>query len=576
MHKSISIVRRQADATLLGQLPKAIPLIVRRLLAQRNLQSPEEAHFTLQNLHSNKGLSGLEKASELIGNAIIKAQKILIVGDYDADGATATALSFLVLKEMGAEVAFYSTDRFSEGYGMSAQLITKLHKTLDFQLLITVDLGISANDGVKLAKELGYQVIITDHHLPPKALPNADSIVNPNLPNCRFPSKNLSGVGVVFYTLSGVRQNLDNKGWFIDSPYQKPNLAKYLDLVAIGTIADVMELDANNKILVAKGLNIIQNHQGRIGISILLKKYCNSMVPDTQDLSYQLIPRLNSAGRMSHMRDGVEWLITDDPKKAQQLSKKLNHHNVQRKQLEKKIYNEAKYIITHEQMPDDLVKVAYKAEWHVGIIGIIAGKIKQEFYRPCFIFCQEFDGTLKGSGRSIAGINLNQVLTTIAQKHPQLLNHYGGHSMAAGVNIDLQNYAEFRECINREINQVIHHTRLYEQILETDGVLENEFFNLQTVRQLRDIPWGHTFPRPVFDGQFKILWHQQRGEHAFFAIKIGEKRHLECVAFNQKFPTTHQVGDEIQLIYELKEKYYAGKCTLQLIAKHILPANENV
>lgn len=569
MSQSTNIVRRQTNTTLLRQLPKEIPILVRRLLAQRNLSSPNEAYFELKHLYSNKKLRGLEKASKLIGQAIIQHQKILIIGDYDADGATATALSYLALKEMGANVQYHSTDRFHEGYGMSKELIDKLHNTLEFHLIFTVDLGISANEGVKRAKTLGYQVVVTDHHIPPAILPEADSIVNPNLPDCEFPSKHLAGVGVAFYTLSGVRQYLENQQWFEHSEYNKPNLAKYLDLVAIGTIADVMELDHNNKILVAKGLQLIQQNQCRMGISILLKKYSHLSTPDTQDLSFQLIPRLNSAGRMSNMRDGVEWLITNDPSIAEKLSKKLNTYNIQRKELEQKIFHEAKHIITHEQMPNDFVKVAYKPHWHVGIIGIIAGKIKQEYYRPCFIFCQEQDGTLKGSGRSIPGINLNDALNSIKNQYPNLINNFGGHAMAAGVNIPFDHFAQFRSCINTQINQMISQANSYIENFETDGLLENEFFSLETVRELRHIPWGNAFPRPVFDGCFKILWFQQRGAHSIFSAKIDDKRHIECIAFNQKFPKNHQIGDELQLVYELKEKYYAGKSSLQLIVKHI-------
>ena len=569
MLHTINIIRRNANTSLLEALPKNLSPLIRRIFAQRQINSPDEISFALKNLLPNTQLNGIENASEILSEAIINNKSILIVGDYDADGATATALSFLVLKEMGGNVQYYSTNRFDEGYGMSKPLVAKLHKKFDFDLILTVDLGISANEGVQHAKELGYQVVITDHHLPPSVLPNADSIVNPNLPQCNFPSKHLAGVGVAFYTLSGLRNALEKKGWFTTSKHNKPNLAKYLDLVAIGTIADVMQLDKNNKILVARGLRLIQEKQCRLGISVLLEKYGNINTPDTQDLSYQLIPRLNSAGRMRCMSEGVEWLLTNNLKEADELSQKLNAYNTQRKLIESKIQAEAEYIINNEQMPDDFAKIAYSAKWHPGVIGIVAGKVKQQYNRPCFIFCEEIDNTIKGSGRSIEGINLNTMLEKLNQKHPKLIINYGGHSMAAGVTIAKKDLPVFKQHLNQYLNTLIKKLGSLKHTVETDGLLQSKDFCLNTVRQLRHIPWGNAFPSPVFDGYFQILWHQKRGKHSLFAVKIDEKRHLECIAFNQQLPSEHKIGDEIHLVYELKEKNYAGKSSLQLLIKHI-------
>lgn len=539
------------------------------ILARRGVQSAQELELKLKHLHASN-LKGLEQAIELIDQAIDTQKKIVIVGDYDADGATSTALMILALREMGANVEYLVPDRFKYGYGLTPAIADLAFVTYTPDMLVTVDNGISSHAGVEQAQAHGMQVIITDHHLTTKATPQAEAVVNPNQLGCEFPSKALAGVGVAFYVLANLASYRKKHG------KSSANLSQYLDLVALGTYADVASLDLNNRILIDAGLKRIQQGLCRPGISALLDIAGRDPASlKAQDLGFVIGPRLNAAGRMETMDVGIECLIAADLSTAYPLAQQLNQLNVERRQVEGQIKQEAlaelEHIqLDHEDLPAALIM--FEQHWHQGVIGIVAGRLKEQFHRPAIVFAADEDGIhIKGSARSIEGIHIRDNIERIAELHPHLVSHFGGHAAAAGLTIQKQHFAEFKTAFEALIAE--QDEGLFQATIWTDGVLPDLAFNVDTVEILQNLsPWGQKFPAPVFDGKFKIIdYRWLKDVHLKLQVALDNGQMVEAIAFNaaDKYEFNPML-DQVHLVYELDKNEYRGNVSVQLRVLHLM------
>ena len=567
------------------QLPKAlpefspdIPLLLQRVYALRGITSMQELDYTTRNLCNYDNLDGTQTAVEIVYSAMQNNKRIMIVGDFDTDGATSTALTVKALKKMGCQhVDYIIPNRFDDGYGLSISVIKRaLLKKAD--LIITVDNGVSAIEAVEFAKQSNLTVIITDHHLCPEQLPAADAIINPNLPNCSFPSKHLAGVGVAFYFMSALRAKLRQENWFRTHNLEEYNLASLLDLVALGTIADVVKLDHNNRILVHQGINRIRSGYCCAGIKALLHIARKDPVSFTStDLAYYIAPRLNAAGRMDNMSLSVELLLCDDYDSALKQASDLDMLNNDRKLIEQTMYKEAlSYIQGLEQQQSSFpnLLVVYHPEWHQGIIGILSARLKDKHYRPVICFASTEEGILKGSGRSIAGIHLRDLLDELDQNHPDLLVSFGGHAMAVGLSIRENDLERFRKHFETLIDKRLNANTL-EQIIETDGEIDSQDFNYAMAKQLKESgPWGEGFTEPTFDGDFIV--HQQR----LFAEKhlrlVLEPKNggpiIEGICFNVNLTQwPDNTIKNVKIVYQLDVDDFRGNQTAKLMIRHIWP-----
>lgn len=567
------------------QLPKAlpefspdIPLLLQRVYALRGITSMQELDYTTRNLCNYDNLDGTQTAVEIVYSAMQNNKRIMIVGDFDTDGATSTALTVKALKKMGCQhVDYIIPNRFDDGYGLSISVIKRaLLKKAD--LIITVDNGVSAIEAVEFAKQSNLTVIITDHHLCPEQLPAADAIINPNLPNCSFPSKHLAGVGVAFYFMSALRAKLRQENWFRTHNLEEYNLASLLDLVALGTIADVVKLDHNNRILVHQGINRIRSGYCCAGIKALLHIARKDPVSFTStDLAYYIAPRLNAAGRMDNMSLSVELLLCDDYDSALKQASDLDMLNNDRKLIEQTMYKEAlSYIQELEQQQSSFpnLLVVYHPEWHQGIIGILSARLKDKHYRPVICFASTEEGILKGSGRSIAGIHLRDLLDELDQNHPDLLVSFGGHAMAVGLSIRENDLERFRKHFETLIDKRLNANTL-EQIIETDGEIDSQDFNYAMAKQLKESgPWGEGFTEPTFDGDFIV--HQQR----LFAEKhlrlVLEPKNggpiIEGICFNVNLTQwPDNTIKNVKIVYQLDVDDFRGNQTAKLMIRHIWP-----
>ena len=567
------------------QLPKAlpefspdIPLLLQRVYALRGITSMQELDYTTRNLCNYDNLDGTQTAVEIVYSAMQNNKRIMIVGDFDTDGATSTALTVKALKKMGCQhVDYIIPNRFDDGYGLSISVIKRaLFKKAD--LIITVDNGVSAIEAVEFAKQSNLTVIITDHHLCPEQLPVADAIINPNLPNCSFPSKHLAGVGVAFYFMSALRAKLRQENWFKTHNLEEYNIASLLDLVALGTIADVVRLDHNNRILVHQGINRIRSGYCCAGIKALLHIARKDPVSFTStDLAYYIAPRLNAAGRMDNMSLSVELLLCDDYDSALKQASDLDMLNNDRKLIEQTMYKEAlSYIQELEQQQSSFpnLLVVYHPEWHQGIIGILSARLKDKHYRPVICFASTEEGILKGSGRSIAGIHLRDLLDELDQNHPDLLVSFGGHAMAVGLSIRENDLERFRKHFETLIDKRLNANTL-EQIIETDGEIDSQDFNYAMAKQLKESgPWGEGFTEPTFDGDFIV--HQQR----LFAEKhlrlVLEPKNggpiIEGICFNVNLTQwPDNTIKNVKIVYQLDVDDFRGNQTAKLMIRHIWP-----
>jgi len=544
-----------------------VPAFVAEILARRGVESEQELELKLKHLLAPT-MKGLPEAIQLMDQAIDHGQKIVIVGDYDADGATSTALMVLALRDMGANVEYLVPDRFKYGYGLTPAIADLAFVNFTPDLLITVDNGISSHDGVKQAQDHGMQVIITDHHLTTKPTPKAEAVVNPNQLGCDFPSKALAGVGVAFYILANLSTHRKKLG------KSSTVITNYLDLVALGTYADVASLDYNNRILVDAGLKRIQQGLCRAGISALLDIAKRDPAGlKAQDLGFVLGPRINAAGRMETMDIGIECLLAPDLTTAYPLAEQLNQLNVERRQVEGKIKQEA--LLELDKIQWDATElpaalIMFEQHWHQGVIGIVAGRLKEQFHRPSIVFAADQDGIhIKGSARSIEGIHIRDAIEQVAEQYPHLVSHFGGHAAAAGLTLKKENFAEFKQVFEALIG--VMDEDLFTATLWTDGELPASAFHIETVDLLQNLsPWGQKFPQPIFDGVFKIMdYRWLKDVHLKLRVALENGQVVDAIAFNAADKYDFDPMKDTRLVYELDKNVFNGNISLQMRIIHL-------
>ncbi len=549
--------------------------LLNRIYQSRGVTSPQELELSLQRLHSPMLLANIERAVLLLQAMLQKQGKIVVVGDFDADGATSTALAILALRQFGFKyVDYLIPDRFSQGYGLSLS-VAEMVIAKGADLVLTVDNGISSFEGIALLKSHHIQVLVTDHHLPGEELPNADAMVNPNLPDCEFPSKSLAGVGVIFYVMMALRAGLRKAGYFKE---KEPNIAELLDLVALGTVADVVPLDHNNRILVNQGLNRIRAGYCRVGIQALVeisKRELSTL--QASDLGFAIAPRLNAAGRLDNMALGVELLICDDLNRARQIALELDSLNQTRKEFEQEMKAEALAICAKlpklAQQDQAHGIVLYQPDWHQGVIGILASRIKDQFHRPVIAFAQESDESeyLKGSARSISGLHMRDLLERIDSQHPDLIVKFGGHAMAAGLTLHKSNLSHFQKAFDETVENLVEPEQL-QGVIYTDGELVANELNLSTAELLKQAgPWGQHFAEPTFEGDFRIL--QQKllaGKHLKMMVETEQGMLLDAIWFNVDLRNYPDFSIKVaRLVYKLDINEFRGNRNIQLLVEHL-------
>ncbi|EBA1888169.1 TPA: single-stranded-DNA-specific exonuclease RecJ [Salmonella enterica subsp. houtenae serovar [1],40:z4,z23:-] len=576
MKQQRQLRRREADET--AELPADLPPLLRRLYASRGVRSARELERSVKGMLPWQQLSGIDNAVEILYNAFREGIRIIVVGDFDADGATSTALSVLGMRALGCDnISYLVPNRFEDGYGLSPEVVDQA-KARGAQLIVTVDNGISSHAGVAHAKTLGISVIVTDHHLPGDTLPDADAIINPNLRDCEFPSKSLAGVGVAFYLMLALRTFLRDKGWFDERGIAPPNLADLLDLVALGTVADVVPLDANNRILTWQGLSRIRAGKCRPGIKALLE--ISNRDPQqlaASDLGFALGPRLNAAGRLDDMSVGVALLLCDNLGEARVLASELDALNQTRKEIEQGMQAEALILCeklerSSETLPGGLAM--YHPEWHQGVVGILASRIKERFHRPVIAFAPAGDGTLKGSGRSIQGLHMRDALERLDTLYPGLMIKFGGHAMAAGLSLEEHKFEQFQQRFGELVTEWLDPALLQGEVI-SDGPLSAAEMSMEVAQLLRDAgPWGQMFPEPLFDGRFRLLQQRLVGErHLKVMVEpVGGGPLLDGIAFNIDTTCWPDNGvREVELAYKLDINEFRGNRSLQIIIDDIWP-----
>ncbi|EDA9088057.1 TPA: single-stranded-DNA-specific exonuclease RecJ [Salmonella enterica subsp. enterica serovar Chester] len=576
MKQQRQLRRREADET--AELPADLPPLLRRLYASRGVRSARELERSVKGMLPWQQLSGIDNAVEILYNAFREGTRITVVGDFDADGATSTALSVLGMRALGCDnISYLVPNRFEDGYGLSPEVVDQA-KARGAQLIVTVDNGISSHAGVAHAKTLGIPVIVTDHHLPGDTLPDAEAIINPNLRDCEFPSKSLAGVGVAFYLMLALRTFLRDKGWFDERNIAPPNLAELLDLVALGTVADVVPLDANNRILTWQGLSRIRAGKCRPGIKALLE--ISNRDPQqlaASDLGFALGPRLNAAGRLDDMSVGVALLLCDNLGEARVLASELDALNQTRKEIEQGMQAEALILCeklerSSETLPGGLAM--YHPEWHQGVVGILASRIKERFHRPVIAFAPAGDGTLKGSGRSIQGLHMRDALERLDTLYPDLMIKFGGHAMAAGLSLEEHKFEQFQQRFGELVTEWLDPALLQGEVI-SDGPLSAAEMSMEVAQLLRDAgPWGQMFPEPLFDGRFRLLQQRLVGErHLKVMVEpVGGGPLLDGIAFNIDTTCWPDNGvREVELAYKLDINEFRGNRSLQIIIDDIWP-----
>ncbi len=569
------IRRRQINSDKPLRDDKIHPLLA-RVYASRGAGA-EELDLGLARLLPPAQLHNADRAATLLADAIAADLKLLIVGDFDADGATSTALALTVLRQFGAQhVDYLVPNRFDYGYGLTPEIV-ELAATRQPDLIITVDNGISSIDGVAAARERGITTLITDHHLAGRELPEADVIVNPNQPGCGFPSKNLAGVGVIFYVMLALRAELRKRGWFEQRP--EPNLAHYTDLVALGTVADVVPLDHNNRILVAAGLQRIQAGLARPGIRALLEvasRDSRSVV--ASDLGFAVGPRINAAGRLDDMSIGIECLLSEDSGRAATLAMQLHQLNQDRRIIEGDMQAEALRELAGLELAEEgdppVAMTLYQPGWHQGVIGILASRIKDRLHRPTIAFADGDAGQIKGSARSIPGIHIRDILDAVAVRHPGLISKFGGHAMAAGLSLAQQDYPRFATAFVAEVQRHAADVEL-QAVIDSDGELAEDEFQLDLATALRFAgPWGQHFPEPIFDGIFQLVSQRLVGEkHLKMTLfPANGSVLLDAIAFNVDLDIWPDPAIEhVEIAYRLDVNEFRGQRSVQLVVEHIIP-----
>lgn len=554
-----------------------------RIYSQRGINSVDQLEKGLSHLLPFTELSGIKQAVQLLASAVKEQQRILIVGDFDCDGATSSALAVRALRLMGAkQVDYLVPNRFEYGYGLTPEIVAVASEKQP-DLIVTVDNGISSVEGVSAANERNIRVLVTDHHLQGAELPAAAAIVNPNQQGDSFPSKNLAGVGVIFYVMLALRavlrgQKRREDGWFEQQGLPEPNLATLLDLVALGTVADVVPLDHNNRILVAQGLARIRQGQCCPGISALIKvgkRQQQNLV--ASDLGFAVGPRLNAAGRLEDMSVGIECLLTDDVDKAAELARQLDGLNVERRQIENEMKDEAMLTLDDMELEESanlpVGLCLFEPHWHQGVIGILASRIKDRLHRPVIVFAQADETTIKGSARSIPGLHIRDALDAVAAHNPGLLSKFGGHAMAAGLTLEANQFDRFSAAFDEEVKRHLGPEDLHREIL-SDGSLNEDELNLTVADVLRSGgPWGQGFPEPVFDGVFRLVSRRIVGErHLKLVLQtLGSEQTIDAIAFNTVDTDWPGSVEQVELAYRLDVNEFNGRRSAQLMVEHIRP-----
>ncbi|MDY8150811.1 single-stranded-DNA-specific exonuclease RecJ [Vibrio sp. PBL-C16] len=575
----IEIQRRpEPDLSL---LPDSIPPILKRIYINRGITDLSQLETSARGLHSYQKLGGIEQAVDLLFQAIKEQKRIIVVGDFDADGATSSALSVLALRMLGSHnVDYLVPNRFEDGYGLSPEVVDQALE-LGAEMIMTVDNGVSSIEGVRYAKENGITVLVTDHHLPGQVLPDVDAMVNPNLKSCSFPSKALAGVGVAFYLMMALCVHMRKHNWFAEQGMQEPKLMELIDLVALGTVADVVPLDENNRILVHQGLQRIRAGKARPGIQALIevaKRDARRLV--ASDFGFALGPRINAAGRLDDMSFGVELLMCNNIHAARRMASELDGLNQTRKEIEEGMKQEAMAFCERLQfgegneLPYGLA--LFQRDWHQGVIGILASRIKEKFHRPVIAFADGGEGTIKGSCRSIPGLHMRDALDFIDTQNPGLIIKFGGHAMAAGLTIKEQDFERFSRLFDEVVKKELDEAAL-KGVIMSDGELKPEEFSIHVAEQLRSGgPFGQAFPEPIFDGEFKVLHQKLVGEkHLKLMLEPLYKGHptnvmIDGIAFNvdlRRWPDASV--KTVRLAYKLDVNEFRGNQSLQLMIDHI-------
>ncbi len=568
-----SIVRRAIPDN--NSLPDSFHPVLRRIYAARSVLTVDALDYSLEGLLPFHSLGGVSAAAKLLAETLEQGRRILIVADFDADGATSCALAVRGLTQMGAkDVQYIVPNRFDYGYGLSPEIV-EVAAGYEPDLLITVDNGISSIEGVELARKYGIDVLVTDHHLPGTILPDANVIVNPNLHGDKFPSKSLAGVGVVFYILAALRAYLRDNEWFESNGLVPPRLADLLDLVALGTVADVVPLDRNNRILVEQGLKRIRMGRCIPGILALLKvsgRSCRTVT--ASDIGFVLAPRLNAAGRLTDMTHGIECLLCEDEAQALDLASSLDSLNRERREIQQQMQDSLEVKIPGlDQEYPAYGLCLYSDEWHQGVIGVLASRIKETWHRPVIAFARDRDGQIKGSGRSIAAVHIRDVLDSIATRNPGLIKTFGGHAMAAGVVIDENDFERFREEFDSELQGLLSIDDLRDTIL-SDGELLAREISLSLAEMIRaGGPWGSGFPEPVFDGLFELTGRRIVADnHLKLTLTLPESsRKFDAIAFSTRDDDWPDGVSHVHLAYRLDINEYNGRRKEQLIVEYIEP-----
>jgi single-stranded-DNA-specific exonuclease len=575
-----SLIRRRAADISSKLQAAALPEALKRVYANRGITDPAALSLTLDQLHPPQQLKGIEEAAELLADAIEGDGRVLIIGDFDADGATSSAMAVSVLRQMGLrEVAYLVPNRFEFGYGLTPEIVELAAAQMP-DLIVTVDNGISSVEGVAAAQAIGISVLVTDHHLPGAQLPTAEVIVNPNQPGCAFPSKALAGVGVMFYVLSALRAELRERRWFDSQGLSEPNLGDALDLVALGTVADVVPLDRNNRILVAAGLARIRSGRARPGIEALFEVAGKDYRQATStDLGFIVGPRLNAAGRLDDMSIGIECLLAESSMEARERAETLHRLNRERRDIEQSMEHDALEQLATLELDSDALPFAmvlFDPGWHQGVIGILASRVRERVHRPTVIFAEVGEGMLKGSGRSIPGLHLRDVLDLVATRHPGLLSKFGGHAMAAGLTLAKGDLHQFTEALEAAVAETLSHVPP-QAVEDSDGALGAGDLGLQLAESLSaGGPWGQHFPEPTFDGVFDVMQHRIVGEKHLKLTLAAEGAEIGGIAFNidvngwQARPLKR-----IHALYRLDINEYRGERNPQLVIQSFWPADAN-
>lgn len=560
-----TIVERAVDSAAVARLlAGGVAPTLARVWGARGIESPAQMETGLDGIVAPDRLTNCRQMAALLADAIEQRQRLLVVGDYDADGATATAVALRALRAMGAEADFLVPNRFEYGYGLTPEIVA-LAADRQPDVIITVDNGIASVEGVQAANARGMAVLVTDHHLPGARLPDAACIVNPNQSGCDFPSKHLAGVGVIFYVMLALRAELRARGAFHQRA--EPNLSALLDLVALGTVADLVRLDRNNRILVEQGLRRIRAGRCCAGIIALLRLAGRDMRRVTaQDLGFAVGPRLNAAGRLDDMSLGIACLLTDDADAAQRMAQQLHELNQTRRDIETEMQQLAGVVLDDLRPEQRYSLCLYHPDWHQGVIGILASRIKEQHHRPVIAFARAGDGLLKGSGRSIRTLHLRDALDLLTKREPDLIRRFGGHAMAAGLTIAERDFARFEAAFERIATECLTPAEL-EAVVEVDGALPPEEMQLQTAQLLHRQVWGQGFPPPCFFDEFEVMDQRLVAERHLKLSLRRQDLQFDAIYFQQR----DYLPPRVALVYELQPNSYHGMESLQLNIRHWQP-----